>query len=230
MILAGAQKYGQNLSAGGDYAYDAKIQSNMKAFDAFSLAYSQGDTAAAMRAITTSPLYSEYINVKDITGQIVRQRTADEIAAILGVKQPKPDVPEGDDGIDADDGSGYDAAVEALGEGDLNEESLKQYTDFKSSDLNDTIQTAQQVDLAMDMKKDLKTLVKDLKQAEKAIANRDFRNLPGGTSIDKQYYQNRVIKIRSSILDIMEELDKMLKDNTSVENKSTAQLESEVFK
>ncbi len=232
LILAGIQKYGQNLSTTDEFAYDAKIESNMKAFDAFSDAYSKGDTAAAMRAISTSPLYSEYINVKDVTGEIIRQRTPDEIAAILGVsKSSKPDVPTGDDGVDVDDDddSGVDAAVEALGVDDLNSDSLTRYTNFKSKDLNDSIETAAQVDVAMDMKKNLKILLKELKQAEGKLTDRDFRNIQG-VSIDKSYYQNQIAKKKSAILDIIEQLDKMLKVESDVANKSTAQLESEVFK
>jgi hypothetical protein len=228
LILAGIQKYGQNLSTTDEFAYDAKIESNMKAFDAFSDAYSKGDTAAAMRAISTSPLYSEYINVKDVTGEIIRQRSADEIAAILGISQPKPDAPEDDD-EDYSDDSGIDAAVEALGEDDLNSESLTRYTNFKSKDLNDSIETAAEVDVAMDMKKTLKILLKELKQAEDKLADRGFRNVQG-VDLDKSYYQNQITKKKSAILDIIEQLDKMLKVESNVANKSTAQLESEVFK
>jgi hypothetical protein len=228
LILAGIQKYGQNLSTTDEFAYDAKIESNMKAFDAFSDAYSKGDTAAAMRAISTSPLYSEYINVKDVTGEIIRQRSADEIAAILGISQPKPDAPEDDD-EDYSDDSGIDAAVEALGEDDLNSESLTRYTNFKSKDLNDSIETAAEVDVAMDMKKSLKILLKELKQAEDKLADKGFRNVQG-VSLDKSYYQNQITKKKSAILNIIEQLDKMLKVESNVANKSTAQLESEVFK
>jgi hypothetical protein len=227
-IFAGIQKYGQNLSTTDEFAYDAKIESNMKAFDSFSDAYSKGDTAAAMRAISTSPLYSEYINVKDITGEIIRQRSADEIAAILGISQPKPDAPEDDD-EDYSDDSGVDAAVEALSEGDLNDKSLTRYYNFKSKDLNESIETAAEVDVAMDMKKSLKVLFKELKHAEDKLADRNFTSATG-LSLDKSYYQNQVEKKKSAILDIIEQLDKMLKVESDVENKSTAQLESEVFK
>lgn len=233
LIMSGIQKYGQNLTSKDEFAYDAEIASNMTAFDAFSDAYLEGDTAAAMRAISTNPTFSKYINVEDaVTGEIVRQRTADEIAAILGVSKPsKPDVPTGDDDDDGDDGddSGVAAAVEALGDDNLNAESLTRYTDFKTKDLNDTVETAAQVNVALDMKKDLKQLLRDLKKDEKGLANRDFRNLYG-VSIDKSYYQNQIIKRKSAILDIIEQLDKMLKVESNVANKSTAQLESEVFK
>ena len=233
LIMSGIQKYGQNLTSKDEFAYDAEIASNMTAFDAFSDAYLEGDTAAAMRAISTNPTFSKYINVEDaVTGEIVRQRTPDEIAAILGVSKPsKPDVPTDDDDVDDVDGddSGVAAAVEALGDDNLNAESLTRYTNFKAKDLNDTIETAAEVNVAMDMKKDLKQLLRDLKRDESNLANRNFRNLYG-VSIDKSYYQNQIIKRKSAILDIIEQLDKMLKVESNVANKSTAQLESEVFK
>ena len=233
LIMSGIQKYGQNLTSKDEFAYDAEIASNMTAFDAFSDAYLAGDTAAAMRAISTNPTFSKYINVEDaVTGEIVRQRTPDEIAAILGVSKPsKPDVPTDDDDVDDVDGddSGVAAAVEALGDDNLNAESLTRYTNFKAKDLNDTIETAAEVNVAMDMKKDLKQLLRDLKRDESNLANRNFRNLYG-VSIDKSYYQNQIIKRKSAILDIIEQLDKMLKVESNVANKSTAQLESEVFK
>jgi len=233
LIMSGIQKYGQNLTSKDEFAYDAEIASNMTAFDAFSDAYLAGDTAAAMRAISTNPTFSKYINVEDaVTGEIVRQRTPDEIAAILGVSKPsKPDVPTDDDDVDDVDGddSGVAAAVEALGDDNLNAESLTRYTNFKAKDLNDTIETAAEVNVAMDMKKDLKQLLRDLKRDESNLANRNFRDLYG-VSIDKSYYQNQIIKRKSAILDIIEQLDKMLKVESNVANKSTAQLESEVFK
>ena len=229
-ILAGIQKYGQNLSTTDEFAYDAEIASNMTAFDAFSSAYLDGDTAGAMRAISTNPTYSKYINVEDaVTGEIIRQRTPDEIAAILGISQPKPDAPDDADDDGVDDDSGVDAAVEALGENNLNDESLTRYTNFKSKDLNDTIETAAEVDVAMDMKKSLKILVKELKQDESKLADRKFTNVYG-VSVDKAYYENQIAKKKSAILDIIEQLDKMLKVESDVANKSTAQLESEVFK
>ncbi len=227
-ILAGIQKYGQNLSTTDEFAYDAEIASNMTAFDAFSSAYLDGDTAGAMRAISTNPTYSKYINVEDaVTGEIIRQRTPDEIAAILGISQPKPDAPDDADDDGVDDDSGVDAAVEALGEDDLNDESLTRYTNFKSKDLNNTIETAAEVDVAMDMKKSLKILIKELKQNEGKLADRKFANVYG-VSIDKAYYENQIAKKKSAILDIIEQLDKMLKVESNVANLSTAELEKRV--
>lgn len=81
----------------------------------------------------------------------------------------------------------------------------------------------------MDLKKGLKVLLKELKQAEEKISDRNFKNVQG-FSFGKQYYENKVLEKKSAILDIIEQLDKMLKVESDVANKSTAQLESEVFK
>lgn len=238
LIMSGIQKYGQNLTSKDEFAYDAEIASNMTAFDAFSDAYKEGDTAAAMRAISTNPTFSKYINVEDaVTGEIVRQRTPDEIAAILGVSKPsKPDIPVGDDGDDGDDGdnsdgSGKAAALEALGDDNLNDKSLTRYTNFKRKDLYDTVDTEAEVDIALDMQKTLKQLIEDLEKAQEKAAYKPTRRSGGNIdSIDTAYYENQVIKKKSDILDIIEQLDNMLKIETDVSNKSTAQLEDEVFK
>jgi hypothetical protein len=231
MILAGAQKYGQNLSAGGDYAYDAKIQSNQKAIADFETLFLAGDTAAALQVLSANPTFSDYL-VKSkgdsMTGTPTQYRSAEEVAAIFGIYKPqKPEEPELDTG--GEDTDAKDAALEALGTGDINDKKLTPYTNFKNKDLNEGITTQDQVNYANDLKDELKDIKDDIEKYQKKIDDRNFQNINVGSgssrlfsasggytsSIDKNYLDNKIIELKARAVDVIGELDTMLKEDTT---------------
>jgi len=229
MILAGAQKYGQNLSSDGDYAYDAKIQSNQKAIADFETLFLAGDTAAALQVLSANPTFSDYL-VKSkgdsMTGTPTQYRSAEEVAAIFGIYKPqKPDVPELDTG--GEDTDAKDAALEALGTGDINDKKLTPYTNFKNKDLNEGITTQDQVNYANDLKDELKDLQKEIKRFEERLDRRGYTKSMnvqpttfGGTPVvrqgmDKDYLNNKIIELKARAVDVIGELDTMLKEDTT---------------
>ena len=231
MILVGAQKYGQNLSSDGDYAYDAKIQSNQKAIADFETLFLAGDTAAALQVLSANPTFSDYL-VKSkgdsMTGTPTQYRSAEEVAAIFGIYKPqKPEEPELDTG--GEDTDAKDAALEALGTGDINDKKLTPYTNFKNKDLNEGIATEDQVNYANDLKDELKDIKNDIEKYQKKIDDRNFQNINVGSgssrlfsasggytsSIDKDYLDTKILELKARAVDVIGELDTMLKEDTT---------------
>jgi hypothetical protein len=229
MILAGAQKYGQNLVSDGDFAYESKIATNQKAITEFERLFLDGDTAGALQVLSTNPTYAEYL-VKSkgdsMSGTPTQYRSAEEVAAIFGIYKPtKPEVPTVDTGDDDTDAK--DAALEALGTEDITDKKLKPYTSFKNKDLNTSITTQDQVNYANDLKDELKDITKDIERLQERLDNRGYTksmNIQpttfGGVSVvregmDKEYLDNKILELKARAVDVIGELDTMLKADTT---------------
>ena len=228
-IFAGIQQYGQNLVSDSDSAYKSKIATNQKAIAEFERLFLDGDTAGALQALSANPTYAEYL-VKSkgdaLSGTPTQYRSADEVAAIFGIyKTPKPDVPTIDTGDDDTDAK--DAALEALGTEDITDKKLKPYTNFKNKDLSAGITTQDQVNYANDLKDELKDITKDIERFQERLDNRGYTKSMnvqpttfGGVpvvreSMDKDYLDNKILELKARAVDIIGELDTMLKEDTT---------------
>ena len=231
LIMSGIQQYGQNLVSDSDFAYESKIATNQKAIAEFERLFLDGDTAGALQALSANPTYAEYLVKQKGDAQLgtpTQYRSADEVAAIFGIyKTPKPDVPTIDTGDDDTDAK--DAALEALGTGDITDKKLKPYTNFKNKDLNDAVTSEDQVNYANDLKDELKKITDSIEETQKKIDNRNFQDINIGSessrlfsasggytaSIDKDYLDNRILELKARAVDIIGKLDTMLKEDTT---------------